>query len=495
VGPLKNPHNDVGLIGAALGRIGFEIGKLVKDASREQILLAVHDFADRLKAAGAGAMGFVYYSGHGAAIGGDNMLVPVNVKSASPRELGISGVKLADITSVLNERAPQAVHFIVFDACRNNLGGSRGAKGFVPVAERPGMLVAFSTAPGTTASDEGRESGPYALALAAEIVVPGRNHDDMFFEVRRRVAESTRQEQIPWTQDGLLRQVHFRSEKEAAPGAAPVDEAGQVWAVTKDTTSKSLLEAFIARYQDTFYAELARARLRQIEEGAAAPTALTSPGGHPFDGVWIATWTGQNCPLKGSTYNFYVANSVVQPFGAQINGKGETTYVTAAATNPNAKVRHSIKLTGDAGTGSFQTFGHPCAGTEVLKRTGPIPSQAAKPSQQGPVGPAPQPTKAHPFDGTWEVTFTGGEACNIKLGTYRMQIAGSTLEKWSGSVNADGETTFITPSMANPDIKIRHSLKLAKNAGTGKYEAIGTPCTGTEVLKRIMPSPPPQAAK
>jgi hypothetical protein len=93
------------------------------------------------------------------------------------------------------------------------------------------------------------------------------------------------------------------------------------------------------------------------------------------------------------------------------------------------------------------------------------------------------------------VTFTGGEACNIKLGTYRMQIAGSTLEKWSGSVNADGETTFITPSMANPDIKIRHSLKLAKNAGTGKYEAIGTPCTGTEVLKRIMPSPPPQAAK
>jgi uncharacterized caspase-like protein len=385
VGPLKNPHNDVGLIGAALGRIGFEIGKPVKDASREQILLAVHDFADRLKAAGAGAMGFVYYSGHGAAIGGDNMLVPVNVKSASPRELGISGIKLADITSVLNERAPQAVHFIVFDACRNNLGGSRGAKGFVPVAERPGMLVAFSTAPGTTASDEGQESGPYALALAAEIVVPGRNHDDMFFEVRRRVAESTRQEQIPWTQDGLLRQVHFRSEKEAAPGAAPVDEAGQVWAVTKDTTNKKLLEAFIARYKDSFYAELARARLREFQRA--------SPPG------------------------------------------------TVSAAIP------------------------------------------------------PSPTSAHPFDGTWEVTFTGGEGCSLKLGTYRLQIVASVVQKWSGSVNANGETTFITPSMASRDIKIRHSLKLAENAGTGNFEGIGTPCTGTEVLKRIMPSPAPQAAK
>lgn len=41
--------------------------------------------------------------------------------------------------------APQAVHFIVFDACRSKLGGIRGSKGFVPVAEKPGMLIAFSS--------------------------------------------------------------------------------------------------------------------------------------------------------------------------------------------------------------------------------------------------------------------------------------------------------------------------------------------------------------
>ena len=61
IGPLKNPHNDIRIIGTALAQVGFSVGTPVRDASREQILIAVHDFADRLKAAGPGAVGFLYY--------------------------------------------------------------------------------------------------------------------------------------------------------------------------------------------------------------------------------------------------------------------------------------------------------------------------------------------------------------------------------------------------------------------------------------------------
>lgn len=277
IGPLKNPHNDTILVGSALARLGFNIGSPLRDATREQILLAVHDFADRLRAAGPAAVGFLYYSGHGIAIGGENLLVPANVRRASQREFEVSGVKLADIIATLNERAPHAAHFVVFDACRNNLGGTRGVRGFAPISERPGMLIAFSTSPGNTASDDGRDSGPYAAALAAEIVVPGRNHDDIFFEVRKRVAAATRQEQIPWTQDGMLRQVHFGDYTAPAPGASPLSEAGQVWAITKESTDKTVLEAFIARYKDTFYAELARARLKGIEKQKPVTTSLPAP--------------------------------------------------------------------------------------------------------------------------------------------------------------------------------------------------------------------------
>jgi uncharacterized caspase-like protein len=181
VGLLNNPHKDIRVVLGALAKVGFEILAPVRDGTRDQILYAAHDFADRLRAAGSDAVGFLYYSGHGAAVGGDNFLIPVNAKSTTRRDLDVGGVKLTEIINILNESAPQAVHFIVFDACRNNRGGIRGSKGFVPVAERPGMLIAFSTAPGATASDDGKDSGPYAAALAAELVEPGLNHGDMFF--------------------------------------------------------------------------------------------------------------------------------------------------------------------------------------------------------------------------------------------------------------------------------------------------------------------------
>jgi hypothetical protein len=208
VGPLKNPLNDIRIVGAALAKVGFEVMAPIQDADRGRILRAAHNFADRLQAAGSEAVGFFYYSGHGVALDGDNFLIPINVRSTTRRELDVEGIKLSDIINILNDRAPRAVHFIVFDACRNNLGGVRGAKGFIPVDAKPGMLIAFSTAPGTTASDQGDNSGPYAQALAIQLVRPG-NHSDLFFEVRKRVADITAQEQIPWTMDGLMRRVNF----------------------------------------------------------------------------------------------------------------------------------------------------------------------------------------------------------------------------------------------------------------------------------------------
>src|SRR5215467_6523006 len=232
VGPLRNPHNDIRLVGASLSKVGFEVLRPVLDADRQDILRAVHDYARRLQLAGPEAVGFLYYSGHGVAVDGDNFIIPINVKSTTRLDLELDGIRLTEIINLLNSRAPQAVHFIVFDACRNNLGGVRGAKGFVPVAENPGMLIAFSTAPGTTASDQGEYSGPYAQALAVQLVQPG-NHMELFFAVRRRVADITRREQIPWTQDGLMRQVHFSS-LEVSPPPQPDREAAEAYDRIKD---------------------------------------------------------------------------------------------------------------------------------------------------------------------------------------------------------------------------------------------------------------------
>ena len=45
---------------------------------------------------------------------------------------------------------------------------------------------------------------------------------------------------------------------------AAADPAALAWATVKDTTSVPLLEAFIKRYGDSFYADVARARLDEL---------------------------------------------------------------------------------------------------------------------------------------------------------------------------------------------------------------------------------------
>jgi len=55
--------------------------------------------------------------------------------------------------------------------------GSRPAhvarKGFVPVANVSGVMIAYATAPGKTASDTGNGGGIYANTLVEEIAKPG----------------------------------------------------------------------------------------------------------------------------------------------------------------------------------------------------------------------------------------------------------------------------------------------------------------------------------
>ncbi len=56
----------------------------------------------------------------------------------------------------------RATHYVVFDACRNELNLTQKDKraltnrGFVPIAYTPGVMIAYATAPGKTATDQGR---------------------------------------------------------------------------------------------------------------------------------------------------------------------------------------------------------------------------------------------------------------------------------------------------------------------------------------------------
>jgi hypothetical protein len=59
----------------------------------------------------------------------------------------------------------------------------------------------------------------------------------------------------------------------ASPTTQSTSEAERSWAAAKETTSTVVLEAFIRRYADSFYAELARARLEELKRSRVAVVA------------------------------------------------------------------------------------------------------------------------------------------------------------------------------------------------------------------------------
>src|SRR5262245_51461817 len=68
VGPLRNPHNDIALVGKALTEVGFKLLQQRKDATHDDMLFAVHELALKIRDAGRGAVSFLYYAGHGVAV-------------------------------------------------------------------------------------------------------------------------------------------------------------------------------------------------------------------------------------------------------------------------------------------------------------------------------------------------------------------------------------------------------------------------------------------
>jgi hypothetical protein len=269
VGTLKNPFNDIAVVREALSKQGFEVLPPIKDAKRSAMLGGVRDLVRRLNAAGAGAIGFIYYSGHGAAEKDTNInyLIPVDASAPGTTAFWDESVKLDDVLRLL-DGARSAAKFIVFDACRNELQlpTKDTSKGLVPVAEQQGMFIAYASAPGRTASDMGDKSGPYAAALAAELAHPGLDHLNLFQNVKEAVLTSTGGAQQPWESNGLGRRVYLTGQ----PKPPEVNEAAREWARV-DKTNVTALDAFERRYKGSPEADYAHWRIESLKQQPAAP--------------------------------------------------------------------------------------------------------------------------------------------------------------------------------------------------------------------------------
>ena len=273
VGPLKNPHNDVNLIEASLKQLGFKV-TVLKDAGYKAMDIALKRYVTEVRRAGRGSISFFFYSGHGVANPETqlNYLIPVDVADAEDDKVWFKSFQQNTIIDLLSKQAPNATHYVVFDACRNelNMAGTAAKalgtdKGFVPITDTAGLLIAYATAPRKTASDVGDDGGPYAKALAEELMKPGIEAVTMFRNVQLRVKETIGQD--PWLSFPSLPAVYFA-------GSKPLENVELTfWTSVRDSANPTLVNTYLKRYPNGEFAPIARVMIEHLERQLQAEQA------------------------------------------------------------------------------------------------------------------------------------------------------------------------------------------------------------------------------
>jgi uncharacterized caspase-like protein len=294
---LDNPRNDATDIGAALKRLGFHVIEGF-DLDKAGLDEKIREFTAHLRGASVGAF---FYAGHGLHVAGQNYLVPVDAQLAGAPALDTELVRLDLVHRTMEREAPTNILF--FDACRDGplpgtLARSMGSgsaeigRGLATVQGGAGTLISFSTQPGTIALDGKGRNSPYSAALARQLSASHEDLGAMLIAIRNDVMKETDGRQVPWEHSALTGRFYFNpvAAETGGPRAAAVapsttaHEAFEAWSAAVDTTNLTVLKAFIARYGDTFYADLARARIAELRrQGIATTTPSVAELAPSFD--------------------------------------------------------------------------------------------------------------------------------------------------------------------------------------------------------------------
>jgi hypothetical protein len=309
--PLPNPRNDAEDVAAALKREGFEtiVGFDLDQAKMQETAIT---FA---RAAREADVALFYYSGHAMQFAGINYLMPVDAKLSDEADLR----RMARVDDILADlQQAKNLRILVLDACRDNpfaeqlkrsIGLTRAAsaqRGLARIDTPEGMIVAFSTQAQRTADDGVGRNSPHTTAFLKHI-----EEQEKIGRVFRRIStdvyEATEHRQLPELSLSMIGEYYLRgatpspsvtSSAPSTPPAPPSDPALDAWNAAKDTDNAGVLDAFIAKFGDSFYASLAKAKLAELKRKEAETKIAvvvppkrevlqpeTEPGEPPADGV------------------------------------------------------------------------------------------------------------------------------------------------------------------------------------------------------------------
>ena len=205
--PLQNAENDAADLAELLVGKNFEVVKVI-DGTRMEMRDAVRAFTSKIA---KGGIGLFYYAGHGVQANNDNYLVPIDADFEYENEVADMCISVSRILNAM-EISNNRLNIMILDACRNspfNTFSRSAEKGMLSVEAPTGSIVAYSTAPGKTASDGTGRNGVYTSKLMKYMNVPGLSLEAIFKQVRIDVIKETSNRQIPWESNALVGDFYF----------------------------------------------------------------------------------------------------------------------------------------------------------------------------------------------------------------------------------------------------------------------------------------------
>lgn len=208
--PLRNPVNDANIMSTTLKNLGFEVSAIT-DATFQNMRKAISDFGKKLSS-DKNTVGLFYYAGHGIQLKGKNYLVPVDAQIEGEADVTVYAVDLDGLLSNL-EFAGNNMNIVILDACRNNPFArsfrSVASNGLATMNAPSGTMVAFATAPGSTAADGEGNNGLYTQELVKAMTTPNLKIEDIFKQVRVNVIEKSNKLQTPWENSSVTGDFYF----------------------------------------------------------------------------------------------------------------------------------------------------------------------------------------------------------------------------------------------------------------------------------------------
>lgn len=266
--PLENTVNDANAMASTLEALGFEVIKQT-NLNFEGMKQVIRDYGKKLLA-NTGSTGLFFFAGHGVSVKGVNYLVPIGEGFSSESDIEDGAVNI-DMVMRRLEEGNTNIGFIILDACRNNPFAETASRslhmrgrGLARMDAPSGTLVAYATAPGSTASDGDGKNGLYTSHLIHNLRLPGLTAEQVFKRTREEVEKDSMNEQSPREESSL---------KGADFYFLPVDKARVVnpeaveltyWDTIKSSADPSDYQQYLKDYPDGKFASLAKISLKRL---------------------------------------------------------------------------------------------------------------------------------------------------------------------------------------------------------------------------------------